>query len=71
MLTILSQQITFIDVVDIVTFEILNATKYYIYLYVINVIYVKLHVYIYNTKRRMRYNPEKMVTHNSKLHMEA
>ena len=64
---------TFIHAADIVTSDISHVTKlyiyFYIYLFVIHVICDKLFLYLHSVKRRMRYNPEKIVTHGYELHM--
>ena len=60
---------TFIHIVDILTSDNSHVTKFYIYLYVIHVIYVMLYVYLHSAKRRMRYDPEMIVTHGFKLHV--
>ena len=60
---------TLILIVGIITSDISHVTKNHIYLYVIHVIYVKLCIYLHNAKHKVRYDPEKIVTHGCKLHV--
>ena len=62
---------TFIHVVDIITFDISHVTRIiYLFMHIAcNICQVT--IYLHSAKRRIRKDPVKIVIHDCKLHVEA